>query len=164
MEQPDLLELSGKKRAWSALGAPDVVTWRDVTWRPPCPRVTWRDVTRRPPCPRRRLTSWRDVTWRHPCPRRRLWCPDVTWRDVTASLSTAAPVTSWRDVTWRDVTASLSTAAPVTSWRDVTWRDAPCPRQLLHVTVTRRPVNVNNLPRYCMTSWCEVCTEAVHCV
>ena len=113
-------------RAWSALGAPDVVTWRDgllVTGCLSTRDVTWRDVTRRPPCPRRRLTPWRpDVTWRHPCPRRRLWCPNVTWRDVTASLSTAAPVTSWRDVTWRDGLLVHSGACDVLTWRDVTWR------------------------------------------
>ena len=130
---------------------------RDGAWRPD---VTWRDVTASS-CPRRRL--WRpDVTWRDGLlVHRGAWRADVMWRDGVLKMS-------WRDVTWRDATASLSTAAPVTSWRDVTWRDVTL---LVHGSscmwrphVTWRPVNVNNLPRYCMTSWCEVCTEAVHCV
>ena len=63
--------------------------------------------------------AWRrDVTWRDGL----LVRPDVTWRDVTASLSTAAPVTSWRDVTWRPPCPQRRLWRPDVTWRDVTWR------------------------------------------
>ena len=97
------------------------VTWRDglASWR--VHGTSWRDVTWRHPCPRRRL--WRpDVTWRDGLlVQRRLWRPDVTWRDVTwrpPCPRRRCDVLTWRDVTWRP--PCRRQRLHVTSWRDVT--------------------------------------------